>query len=431
MTEHLRAYNSLWQVRSDSWCRLEEAADRLTRPTTTGAYKDKWASACQELLTRLSTLEPYWAYPGSPQFARVQRLFATGNYDKFAQAVGQINRALTTESYRSGDVENAGADDLDMFPSDPRQLTEHQPATQRDRPYFEVLVVEKMTEDQERALRNEVRKWRRPDDEFVYELVVVSSGDEALDRGTAQRQPAGRGDPSALFAPIDPGPVESGGVRRYRCLRRFGRSRDARGTRADPGGFPSEAAARARPVHDDRDRCGGHRRATGPVLPQGVSCPGRHARTSPVDPARRRGALPHPVLQRAQAVQSPAHRRLSRPADLAGQVDRQLALDQGHGRLLRPGRVHGRDVGNLRRSRLPARADRAPARIAAARIAGLRVAPHLLRHQRNVDRQQDRHAGPGGTGRHRAAGSKLPPVASLRNVARRGECRLPRGISAQ
>src|SRR6201998_1601385 len=180
MTEHLRAYNSLWQIRSDSWCRLEEAADRLTRPTTEGALKEKCINTCQELLTRLSTLEPYWAYPGSPQFARVQRLFAAGTYDKFAQAVGQINRALTTESYRSGDVENAGADDLDMFPTDPRQLLEHQPARERDRPYFEVLVVEKMTEDQERALRNEVRKWRRPDDEFVYELVVVSSGDEAL-----------------------------------------------------------------------------------------------------------------------------------------------------------------------------------------------------------------------------------------------------------
>src|ERR1700756_4681487 len=180
MTEHLRAYNSLWQVRSDSWCRLEEAADRLTRPDTAGALKEQCANGCQELLTRLSTLEPYWAYPGSPHFARIQRLFAAGSYDKFAQAVGQINRALTTESFRSGDVDNAGADDLDMFPSDPRQLVENQPATQRDRPYFEVLVVEKMTEDQERALRNEVRKWRRPDDEFVYELVIVSSGDEAL-----------------------------------------------------------------------------------------------------------------------------------------------------------------------------------------------------------------------------------------------------------
>ena len=43
-----------------------------------------------------------------------------------------------------------------------------------------MLVVESVTEEQERALRNEVRSWRRPDDEFVYELVVVSSGDEAL-----------------------------------------------------------------------------------------------------------------------------------------------------------------------------------------------------------------------------------------------------------
>ena len=66
-----------------------------------------------------------------------------------------------------------------MFPADPRQL-ENEPAAQRERPYFEVLVVEKMTDAQERALRKEVRAWRRPDDEFVYELVVVSSGDEAL-----------------------------------------------------------------------------------------------------------------------------------------------------------------------------------------------------------------------------------------------------------
>ncbi|BBX64335.1 decarboxylase [Mycobacterium saskatchewanense] len=179
MTEHLRAYNSLWQVRNDSWCRLEEAADRLTRPTTAGALKERYLAVCRELLDRLGTVEPYWAYPGSPQFGLVQRLFTAGSYEKFSQAVGRINRALTTESYRSGDVDNAGADELDMFPADPRQL-EHQVATSADRPYFEVLVVEKMTEAQERALRNEVRKWRRPDDEFVYELVVVSSGDEAL-----------------------------------------------------------------------------------------------------------------------------------------------------------------------------------------------------------------------------------------------------------
>ncbi|WP_123023204.1 aminotransferase class I/II-fold pyridoxal phosphate-dependent enzyme [Mycolicibacterium stellerae] len=179
MSDNSHAYNSVWQIRGDAWCRLEEAADRLTRPTTDGALKDEYSQICRDLLATLTPLEPYWAYPGSPQFSRVQRLFNAGSYDKFAHTVARINRALTTESYRTGDVEHAGLDEHDMFPADPRDLA-NQPATKRDQPYFEVLVVESMTEAQERALRKEVRSWRRPDDEFIYELVVVSSGDEAL-----------------------------------------------------------------------------------------------------------------------------------------------------------------------------------------------------------------------------------------------------------
>ena len=179
MTDNSRAYNSVWQLRGDAWCRLEEAGDRLTRTTTTGDLKEQYTTICRELLATLTPLEPYWAYPGSPQFAKVQRLFNAGSYDKFAHAVTRINRALVTESYRSGDVDTAGLDETDMFPADPRTL-EQQPVNHREQLYFEVLVVEKMTEAQERALRKEVRSWRRPDDEFVYELVVVSSGDEAL-----------------------------------------------------------------------------------------------------------------------------------------------------------------------------------------------------------------------------------------------------------
>lgn len=178
MGDNSRAYNSVWQFRGDAWCRLEEAADRLTRTTTTGQLKERYVAICNDLLTELAPLEPYWAYPGSPQFARIQRLFAAGSYDKFGQAVARINRELTTDSYRTGDVEHAGLDEHDVFPTDPRQL-EQQPVN-KDQLYFEVLVVESMTEAQERALRKEVRSWRRPDDEFVYELVVVSSGDEAL-----------------------------------------------------------------------------------------------------------------------------------------------------------------------------------------------------------------------------------------------------------
>jgi arginine decarboxylase len=138
VSDNSRAYNSVWQLRSDAWCRLEEASDRLTRPTTGGELKEEYVTICRDLLGTLTPLEPYWAYPGPPQFSRMQRLFSGGSYDKFAQSVARINRALTTESYRTGDVDHAGLDDTDMFPADPRSL-EQQPGAQRDKPYFEVL----------------------------------------------------------------------------------------------------------------------------------------------------------------------------------------------------------------------------------------------------------------------------------------------------
>ena len=365
MSDNSRAYNSVWQLRGDSWCRLEEASDRLTKPAASGELKEEYVAICRDLLTTLTPLEPYWAYPGMPQFSRVSRLFSAGSYDKFAHAVSQINWALTTESYRSGDVEHAGLDEHDIFGADPRQL-EHQPATKRDQPYFEVLVVESVTEEQERALRNEVRSWRRPDDEFVYELVVVSSGDEALIAArlnvnlqavVIRRRFSHQStrDLSSLAEFVDS--KISDELDRPQVARRAGR---------DPGHVAVAAAARARSVPDDGDRGRRHRGPARPALPAGVPRARRRPRTAPVDPAGGGGALPHPVLHRAQGVQPPTDRRLPRAADLTGQVDRQLALDQGHGRLLRPRRVHGGDVRHLRWTRLAARAHRPAARCAAA-----------------------------------------------------------------
>jgi hypothetical protein len=55
--------------------------------------------------------------------------------------------------------------------------------TQGTRPYFEVLLVEDMPDTQERALREELRKWRRPDDELAHELVIVHNIEDALIAG--------------------------------------------------------------------------------------------------------------------------------------------------------------------------------------------------------------------------------------------------------
>jgi arginine decarboxylase len=172
----VRAYNSWWQIRSDTWSRLEETSSQLADASLPDEPADGMAETTSELLDALAPIEQFWAFPGTEVYQRARDLFAAAKYHRFARVVARINRALVTESYRTGsgwspaDGDDEKADSGDA-PAD------------RDtgaRPYFEVLVVETLTAAQEHALRQEVRSWRRPDDRFSYELVVVNSAEEAI-----------------------------------------------------------------------------------------------------------------------------------------------------------------------------------------------------------------------------------------------------------
>ena len=179
MAETPQMYNSVWQLRADSWCRLEDAADKLARMSAAGRSTDGHYGVCEGLLEELAPLELYWAYPGSAQFAKLSRLFAAGDYGKFAQAVTFINHSLTRGWYRTGSTEGTGIDDEEFPGVDPNRLDVPQMG-KREPLYFEVLAVEDISESQERILRREVHSWRRADDEFVYEIVVVRNAVEAL-----------------------------------------------------------------------------------------------------------------------------------------------------------------------------------------------------------------------------------------------------------
>jgi arginine decarboxylase len=169
------AYNSLWQLRNDTWSSLEESTTQLALAGTQQRPVERLAERVTRLLEILGSVERFWAFPGAQTFREVQRLFAADEYDRLAAAVGRANRALVTESYRGGQAWDLRADD-GAYDRDTRPVK--QPRT--DRPYFEVLVVEDLTEEQESALREELHRWRRPDDQFIYEIVVVPSFDDAL-----------------------------------------------------------------------------------------------------------------------------------------------------------------------------------------------------------------------------------------------------------
>ena len=169
------AYNSLWQLRNDTWSSLEESTTQLALAGAQQRPVEQLAETVIASLDVLGSIERFWAFPGAQILREVQRLFAAGHYDRLAAVVGRANRALVTESYRGGQAWDLRAED-DAYERDTR------PAKQfgSERPYFEVLVVEDLTEEQEHSLREELRRWRRPDDQFIYEIVVVPSFDEAL-----------------------------------------------------------------------------------------------------------------------------------------------------------------------------------------------------------------------------------------------------------
>jgi arginine decarboxylase len=169
------AYNSLWQFRNDSWSSLEEASTQLLLAGNQRRPTDPAVETVSGLLDGLAPIERFWAFPGGLRFQEMRRLFAAGTYDRFAVMVSGINRALVTETYRDGEsLETHGEDGTHRYAV---------PATEQGlpaRPYFEVLVVEDLSEAQERSLQDELRCWRRPDDQFVYDIVVVPSFEDAV-----------------------------------------------------------------------------------------------------------------------------------------------------------------------------------------------------------------------------------------------------------
>jgi arginine decarboxylase len=170
-----QAYNSTWQIRNDAWCSLEESSAQLVLAGAQRRPVEDLGQTISRLLDVLGPIERFWAFPGMPAFQKVRRLFTAGKYDRFAALARGINRALATDSYRTGQTWDLGAEDETLD-----RATHPMEHGRTDRPYFEVLIVEDMTEQQERALREEMRRWRRPDDAFIYEIVVVPSVEDAL-----------------------------------------------------------------------------------------------------------------------------------------------------------------------------------------------------------------------------------------------------------
>ncbi len=169
---------SAFQLRADRWNALREIAEDLAQNSLTDRRKAARAAEAHEIFDLLAPVEIYWAFPGFDAFERIRRLLKQNDVVDFSNAVRRVARALSSGAYRKrmiplfGEAEDPEIfEDATLLPSDEASL---------GRPYFEVLIVDNLTEQQTAALRANLRKVRRAEDPFTYEVVVVPSLEDAL-----------------------------------------------------------------------------------------------------------------------------------------------------------------------------------------------------------------------------------------------------------
>ncbi len=171
------AYFSATQLRNDRWSTLKDAAKRLVRAHESGAGTAVLKKQAQDILATLEPIEEYWAFPSRAGLDYLQTELAREHFAEVSAGVTRIVRALTSGAYRRRTILiGPDADD-----SDEGEDEDDSPeARAYARPYFEILVVDALSPGQEKALRDNLRSMRRPEDPFIYEPVVVPSLEDAL-----------------------------------------------------------------------------------------------------------------------------------------------------------------------------------------------------------------------------------------------------------
>tara|TARA_R110002126_G_scaffold201487_1_gene349113 strand:- start:27847 stop:30585 length:2739 start_codon:yes stop_codon:yes gene_type:complete len=173
MSDHYSAV----QLRTDRWNALQQATAALVREPS-GRPAIASVKRIGELFEALEVIEPYWAFPGLAAFDAMRRQFEHKNYDDLNFSVRRATRALASGAYRRrtipldrDDSETEENEDEAMLSPEARALS---------KPYFEVLIVDGVSDHQARWMRSNMHDMRRTEDGFIYEAVVVPSLEDAL-----------------------------------------------------------------------------------------------------------------------------------------------------------------------------------------------------------------------------------------------------------
>jgi arginine decarboxylase len=149
-------------ARADRWRSVLSAAERWVRGESVRADVEK-------LLSGLEVIEEFHAYPGIHAMHALQASVANNDARAVASMARRISDAILTNSIGRTTDEDFTIDDDRL----PNIVPGANADSKTHRPYFEVLFVSNQPPARWPAVVAEIKRLRRPEDDFVYEPVLV------------------------------------------------------------------------------------------------------------------------------------------------------------------------------------------------------------------------------------------------------------------
>ena len=178
----LNLYHRISYLRSDTWIRLSRLIGRLSEKQAVGSDTASTLADTKTAMATLENIEDYTAFPSKEDFRLLWRLLEDQEYNLLARAVNRIARALSSDVYRNRQIQlSRGQIDGEEKEIEQEVLELHLDSTMtQTRPYFELLVVDDLSAKEEAVIRSSFRSVQRSEDEFVYDVIVVPSFQDAV-----------------------------------------------------------------------------------------------------------------------------------------------------------------------------------------------------------------------------------------------------------
>jgi len=165
---------STGEARLDRWYKLVFAAQAWAAKHDEGGR-----TAVEAAFADLRPAESFFGYPGPRLLRAIEDEIAQSDAGDIARLVQRIYNALMSNSYRADAADWETTDDATNGVAGVR-LPPRLESGETRRPYFELLIVSPAPPGRWPATTQELRRLRRPEDQFIYEGIVVGSFEDAI-----------------------------------------------------------------------------------------------------------------------------------------------------------------------------------------------------------------------------------------------------------